>query len=64
MNFQITDIFIFLFVLSLIYLIKEMFGFFINFFSENPKPIMSNKGSIIIYLSVAYVITFILKIFI
>lgn len=52
---------IFFFVFSIIFLLRYVIEFFIMLRDENPKPITINKVTeIFIYISVAYIITFLI----
>jgi hypothetical protein len=58
---MMREINLFLFILSSLYFIKFLFEFIVKFFQENPTPLeLSNVEKILVYLSVSYLITFIL----
>jgi len=59
---MIVNIVIFFTVLSIVYLAKFLISFLVNFFSEEPKPMTLSKiDTVLIYLAVSYLITFIIR---
>jgi hypothetical protein len=60
---MIKVISIFFFIFSIIFLLRYAIEFFITLRDENPKPMTINKVTeIFIYVSVAYIITFLITI--
>jgi hypothetical protein len=58
---MIDEIKIFLFVLSVLFLLKHIFVLGINLFSENPKQMeLKNNSKFGLYLSISYIITYML----
>jgi hypothetical protein len=58
---MLTNISIYLFVLSIIYLLRFCVEFLIKFFSEEPSTLkLTNTESVFLYLSISYLITFII----
>lgn len=53
------EIKIFLFVLSVLFVLKHVFVLGIYLFSENPKPMeLNNTNQVGLYFSIAYIITY------
>jgi hypothetical protein len=58
---MINEIKLYLFVLSLVFILKIIFEFFYELTRENPEPLQIKEiEKIFIYLSLSYVITYIL----
>jgi hypothetical protein len=58
---MIDEIKIFLFVLSVLFLLKHLFVLGINLFSENPKPMeLNTPNQTGLFLSIAYIITYLI----
>lgn len=58
---MVQEIKIYLMVLSVIFMLKIAFGFFIRLFQENPEPLTLTKNEIVLtYLTISYIITFII----
>lgn len=59
---MITEIKIYLFILSIIFLLRVfVIEFSIRLFQENPAPLtLSNTVNTLLYLSTSYVITFLI----
>lgn len=56
------DIFIFLFVMSIIYILKNVLDILMNVFSSNPKEIkLTSTNKLLLYSSLSFIITFIIK---
>jgi hypothetical protein len=52
---------LFLFILSIIFLLRYAIEFFISLRSEDPKPMGINKViEILLYMSISYITTFII----
>jgi hypothetical protein len=59
---MLNSIFVFFMVLSTIYLSKFIIEFLLNFFAEVPSPLkISNIDRIFLYLSISYIITFLIR---
>jgi len=58
---MIDEIRIFLLVLSVLFLLRNLFVLVINLISENIKPLeISNTNHVLLYLTLAYIITWII----
>lgn len=50
-------------VLSVLFLLRHLFAFFIRFKDDDPKPIEVNKiNEVLLYLTTAYIISYIIVI--
>jgi hypothetical protein len=58
---MVQEIKIFLFILSLIFTMRFILEFIMKFFQDEPEPINITKYDIVfIYLTISYIITFII----